>query len=186
MRVAYNEKLYLFIILIIINFFALAYRRLLWYILNIVKFLVGGVPMNSNKAILIKELIESIEAVSKCPAASKIKMTLKGENHFLCNLSHLGGVSTPGEIASSTVFTNARLSMIIKRLEIKGLIERQKDEKDKRCTIIRMTPRGEETVKKLEDEIVESVGFLVDGLGEDDSRQLLKLLKKFSDIEITR
>ncbi len=142
--------------------------------------------MSMDRATLIREMIEAFEVLGRKQAASKFKISMKGEDRFLCVLSQLGGVSSPGAILEYTDFTNARLSVIIKRMEFKGLIEKKKDENDKRCTIVCLTAKGRKLAEATENELISGIGYVVDELGEDDAREFLRLLKKLNQIKKKR
>ena len=135
-----------------------------------------------STALIAREMIETLGIMEKRSVLTKRRFLFKGEDLFLVVLSEIGGMSTPSKLAEYTDFTPARLSAIIKSLESKGFILRQQDEIDKRCTIIEMTEKGDLYSKKLKEEAISNSLEIIEKLGESDSLEFLRLLKKLFDI----
>ena len=53
------------------------------------------------------------------------------------------------KLSEKTLVTKGTLTGVMDRLEAKGLIERVPSRSDRRCTIIRLTPRGDELFQKV-------------------------------------
>jgi DNA-binding MarR family transcriptional regulator len=113
---------------------------------------------------------------------SKRNFLLKGEDLFLATLNEIGGMSTPSKLSEYTDFTPARLSAIIKSLESKGYIVREQDELDKRCSIIEITEKGIIYSKQLRSTAAENSLEIINKLGEKDSVEFLRLMKRIFEI----
>ncbi len=135
-----------------------------------------------STALLAKEILEILSRMEKCSILSKRNFLLKGEDLFLATLNEIGGMSTPSKLSECTDFTPARLSAIIKSLESKGYIIRQQDELDKRCSIIEITGKGAEYSGQLKTTAVRNSLEIIDKLGEKDSVEFLRLMKKLFEI----
>ncbi len=135
-----------------------------------------------STALLAKEILEILGRMDKHSILSKRNFLLKGEDLFLATLDEIGGISTPSRLSEYTDFTPARLSAIIKALEGKGYIIRQQDELDKRCSIIEITEKGAEYSKHLKATAFRSSLEIIDKLGERDSAEFLRLMKRLFEI----
>lgn len=135
-----------------------------------------------STAMLAREMLETLSIMEKRNVLTKRKFLLRGEELFLVVLDEVGGMSTPSKLAEYTDFTPARLSAIIKSLEGKGYICRQQDEIDKRCTIIEITEEGSASSKLIKDAAVKNSLEIIEKLGEKDSLEFLRLMKKLFDI----
>lgn len=135
-----------------------------------------------STVVLAREMLETLSNMDKRSMLTKRKFLLKGEDLFLVVLDEMGGMSTPTKLAEYTDFTPARLSAIIKSLESKGYIVRQQDELDKRCTIIEITEKGDAHSKELKESVIRNSLEIIEKLGEKDSVEFLRLMKKLFDI----
>ncbi len=135
-----------------------------------------------STALLAKEILEILGRMEKRSILSKRNFLLKGEDLFLATLNEIGGMSTPSKLSEYTDFTPARLSAIIKSLESKGYIVRQQDELDKRCSIIEITEKGIGYSEQLKSTAVENSLKIINKLGEKDSVEFLRLMKRIFEI----
>ncbi len=131
-----------------------------------------------STVLLAREILETLSSMEKRNVLSKRKFLLKGEDLFLVVLDETGGMSTPSKLAEYTDFTPARLSAIIKSLEGKGYLVREQDELDKRCSIIEITEKGMAHSKQLKEAAVRNSLNIIEKLGEKDSLEFLRLMKK--------
>jgi|SRR5579863_7654259 DNA-binding MarR family transcriptional regulator len=59
------------------------------------------------------------------------------------------GALTAGEIAVYTSLATASVTSLIDRLQKKGLVRRVRDRADRRCVVVKLTPKLEETIAPL-------------------------------------
>lgn len=94
------------------------------------------------------------------------------------SLGHLGPMKI-GEMCSKKLMTGGNMTVVIDNLEKMGLIERTKDPEDRRASIIRLTPKGEEKFGEMFPAHAQFVEEHVwSALTEDEIHQLSELLKK--------
>ena len=136
-----------------------------------------------STALLAREMLETLSNMEKRNVLTKRKFLLKGEDLFLVVLDEIGGMSSPSKLAEYTDFTPARLSAIIKSLESKGFILRQQDEIDKRCTIIEITEKGIGHSRLIKESAVKNSLEIIEKLGEKDSLEFLRLMKKATKLQ---
>lgn len=132
--------------------------------------------------LLAKELLECFENFNTERVLNRLKLTYKGENIILFLLMEFGGSSTPGELCEKVDFTGARLSAIIKSLESKGYVEKVQNEKDKRSSIVAITSEGFIYYMSLRRQIVENAITIIEELGEDDVKELLRIINRLGEI----
>ncbi len=135
-----------------------------------------------STALLAREMLETISIMDKRNVLSKRKFLLKGEDLLIVMLDELGGMSTPSKLSDCTDFTPARLSAIIKSLEIKGYILKHQDELDKRCSIIEITEKGIMQSRQIKGAAVRNSLEIIEKLGENDATEFIRLMKKLFDI----
>ncbi|MBQ7295628.1 MAG: MarR family transcriptional regulator [Clostridia bacterium] len=131
---------------------------------------------------LAEQILSTFDSIDTEFLLDRLKLSLKGENLLLMILSDLGGSGTPGKIIERLDFTGARLSAIIKSMEGKGLVERRRNEGDKRSTIVVLTQQGKEHYLKLRAEIISNALTIIEQLGEKDVCEFLRIIKKLADI----
>lgn len=131
---------------------------------------------------LAEQILTTFDSIDTESLLDRLKLSLKGENLLLMILSDLGGSGTPSKIIERLDFTGARLSAIIKSMESKGLVERRRNEGDKRSTIVALTNEGKELYIRLRAEIISNALTIIEQLGEKDVCEFLRIIKKLADI----
>ena len=85
---------------------------------------------------------------------------------------------TVTEISNLLQVTPAGVTHLINPLEEAGYIERLPDSHDRRIVRIGLTDQGTKAAESLISEVQENLIGLVDHLGEEDSRTLIRLMSK--------
>ena len=85
---------------------------------------------------------------------------------------------TVTEISNVLQVTPAGVTHLINPLEEAGYIERLPDSHDRRIVRIGLTDKGTKAAESLISEVQENLIGLVDHLGEEDSRTLIRLMSK--------
>ena len=106
----------------------------------------------------------------------------RGTMAVLRYLSDHDGKSSPSAIAGELQLSNARISNILASLEKRGWVTREHDETDRRRVVVGLTDEGADHLEGVSSGVrVELASFLAD-LGEEDSRQLIALLKRITEV----
>lgn len=84
-------------------------------------------------------------------------------------------------IAEHLKVTPSAISRMLKGLEEKELIERKVNKNDRRNTYVTLTEKGKKVTKKVEAEMNEFTKNVISGMGEEDSRTLIRLFNKLVD-----
>ncbi len=109
--------------------------------------------------------------------------TKRSEMGILTTLkSHNGtsGLKTT-EISRILRLPPSAITPVINDLERKGLVQRQDSSEDRRIVLVSLTKKGHEFFEKKRKFFLEKSLLLVDYLGEEDSMEFIRLLKKTFD-----
>ncbi|MYM69718.1 MarR family transcriptional regulator [Pseudoduganella sp. FT55W] len=133
--------------------------------------------------------LKSIRLLAECMQGYE---RLSGEHVRRSGLTHaqfdiiatLG--NTPGmsykELGDKTLITKGTLTGVIERLEQKGLVERQRNDCDKRSFFVKLTPAGEQTFCTVFPEVISQSGKAFANYTEDDFEQLEKTLSALKTV----
>jgi DNA-binding MarR family transcriptional regulator len=117
----------------------------------------------------------------KLPQSSRHELT-RSESELLAVLVMIlaDGKQAPTvtEISSLLQITPAGVTHLLNPLEAAGFIERQPHPTDRRVVLIGLTAKGTEIGEGLIAEIQEKLIGLINHLGEEDSRTLIRLLSR--------
>jgi len=94
-------------------------------------------------------------------------------------LYHKGGLRIC-EIIEKTLSTGGNMTVVVNNLIKDGLISRCKDPGDGRASVINLTEKGRNLIADLFPRHVDTIQSLMEGLNEDEKKQLLDLLKKLT------
>ena len=99
-------------------------------------------------------------------------------------LGEHGTVET-GRVAREAFILGPSLTGVLARMERDGLITRERDPQDQRCTVVRATPQGKRLVKKLSSAVESHYAWMEETLGTDKLRELYALLDTVIALEQT-
>ncbi|AND68198.1 hypothetical protein ATSB10_07440 [Dyella thiooxydans] len=91
------------------------------------------------------------------------------------------GSSTPGELCDYTSQGATNMTRIGNALVGRGLVVRAASEQDRRRVRMGITPSGRRFVQKMLPTLFPRLSAMFDGFGENDRRQLGRLLRKLAD-----
>ena len=86
-----------------------------------------------------------------------------------------GGIKC-SEISERLVTKDSDITRLLDRLENRGLVARERDEKDRRIVISRITEEGLDTLAQLDEPVRQGIKGVLGHLGEDLLEQLNALL----------
>jgi DNA-binding MarR family transcriptional regulator len=82
-----------------------------------------------------------------------------------------------GEIGNRMITRDPDITRLLDRLERRGLIERWRDERDRRVVMGKITPEGLKLLSRIDDPVREAHRRALGHLGAKQLRQLMELLK---------
>lgn len=137
----------------------------------------------------IEELLSMMHEVK--PHASyqesmrRMDKSLVGIGGMLRYLAQVNEPVTAGQISKGIHVSTARVAVMLKKMEAKGLIVRERDAKDARITMVRLSEQGSAVAEKMRVETYAQIGQLIDCIGMarmmefiDVAKEILALLKK--------
>lgn len=88
---------------------------------------------------------------------------------------------TAGEISEFMKISTARVSVLLKKMEKKGLIKKEKDTHDARVTNVYLSDKGEEKVQQMQSTLYEQVGIIIDKIGMDRMVEFIKISHEINE-----
>ncbi len=138
-----------------------------------------------KKEELVSEIINAFAGMNRIKAMIDFQVYLKGENFLLSYLYKIGGESTPSELAHALNISAPRVAAILRSLELKKLIKRKGNGIDRRRVSATITEKGIEWVSLANSEIYKYAVNVFDKLGEEDTKELIRIMNKIIKIEDT-
>ena len=132
--------------------------------------------MNTDE--MSEELYNTLGELLNSKQSTEIVNSLRGEYGVLRYLVLVKNNAGATEIRKALDVVPGRMADILNSLEKKGLIERERDESDRRVVRVKITGEGVKTVAAKRDEIRAEYRGLYDLLGKKDTEDLIRLLKK--------
>lgn len=113
----------------------------------------------------IEQISTLLQRTLPPPLFRRVNETQAGIGAVLRLLESAGEPVTPGRIAEFMDVSTARVAVLLKKMEAKGLIEKQRHAGDARVTIVRLSPLGLETVLSMKEDMYAKVGAVIDQVG---------------------
>jgi DNA-binding MarR family transcriptional regulator len=101
--------------------------------------------------------------------------------HALLALGHEGPL-TMGELARRAAVTEKTATGLVDRLERDRLVQRLRDEADRRVVRVRLTAHGARLARRLDAEMLQKLTWLMGRLDAGDRRDLFRIIGKLTDI----
>ena len=115
-------------------------------------------------------------------AMEKYGLAIRGEMFALNFLYRHGSTVLPSEISEKMGISTARIASILNALEGKELITRRIDPTDRRKILVELTEEGGARAVAHREEMLQGAERVLRKMGEDDTRELLRLLGKLFDV----
>lgn len=105
-------------------------------------------------------------------------MELKGLSAFV----DLDGEYTMSELSKNAYLPLSNMTVIVKRLEKKGIVVRQRSHNDRRIVRVRLTDQGRDIFFAFVEQRLQELENTLGKLSKKDQQELLKALIKATDI----
>ena len=105
-------------------------------------------------------------------------MDLRPVEFTILDLLHENAVVTITQLGRALAMTGPGVAAWIERLEVRGLVSRERSESDRRAQQLRLTRRGSDLVVKALGQLLAEDGELLAHLTDGERRILLELLHK--------
>lgn len=127
----------------------------------------------------IISFLDSVKDIRPETVTKSLNETMAGIGAVLRILNVPGKRMTAGEISRELGVSTARVAVILKKMEAKGILVRETGIEDARTTVVHLTDNGMETACKVRDELFADVGRAIDTIGEE---RLLEFVNTFREL----
>lgn len=133
-----------------------------------------------DKQACLNELLNTMDEVKKMNGNPRRPLYLsEGEAGIMRCLTKNGGSLTAGDLSEMLNVGTGRIGNALNSMEKKGLVRRDDDKNDRRITIVSLTDKGIEFSKKMQEQLMQKLSFILDRLGEEKFHEFLILFKEF-------
>lgn len=116
-----------------------------------------------------KEQIETLlEQLKKAPPSEhfqNIDRNVAGMRAILEFLSQTDEKVTAGKISEHMRVSTARVTVLLKKMVAKGLIEKENDPSDARVVVVKLSEQGKRAADKVREAILGQIGAMIDKVG---------------------
>lgn len=133
-----------------------------------------------------EKLLDYLPALRSRENSRNQRGVTAGELSALLYLAKEHDGATAGELTTAIRVRSSRTTAILQALEHKGLLQREADPDDGRRVLAYLTPEGRDLEKKLRVSAIGRIVALLEYLGEDDSRETLRIIERVLDYEKTK
>jgi DNA-binding MarR family transcriptional regulator len=141
----------------------------------------------------IKDLVDhyihvsfSVNKIAEGLIKEEIGSDLTNDQHYTLRYINKVGSCTSSELAEVFDVKKSAITAIITRLWEKGLIQRTRDENDRRLVYLALTDKGNDLFQKTEERIHALVESFITQFDQDEIVSFLKMYDKLNDILIDR
>ena len=130
------------------------------------------------------EFLQTVHRFQRIRAQQQISESMHGEAFALFYVAQHDGTTIPSDICNVMGVSSARIATVLNGLENKGFITRQIDPRDRRRTILKLTPAGEEQAAQNTQQLQDSVTQMLEYLGEHDAKEYVRIIGRLADKHI--
>jgi DNA-binding MarR family transcriptional regulator len=137
----------------------------------------------------IKDLVDlyvdvsfSVNTIADSLVKEQLGTELTNEQHYTLRYINKVGSCTSTELAEVFEVKKSAITAIINRLFEKGLIDRTRDENDRRLVYLTLSTRGEKLFLKTEERVNNLVESIIGEFSEEEIVQFLKTYEKLNGI----
>ena len=131
---------------------------------------------------LSKEFLQTMYKFYQVRSQQLINNAMHGEAFALNYIASHDNATIPSDIKNAMSISSARIATVLNSLEDKGLIIRQIDSRDRRRTILKLTPLGEKKAEESSQELQNLAKQMLEYLGEDDAKNCIRIIGKLAEM----
>ena len=129
-----------------------------------------------------EEVFNTIISAHSRTFFAEIDRSAQGEFSVLrCLMNAEEGVSA-GEIAEKSCVSSARMAVLLNRMEEKGLIEKYKDENDRRKTMVRATKKGSKLISERKQMLLCVLEKITEKVGREKISVMIETMREISAV----
>ncbi len=133
----------------------------------------------------IEALMEQLKKAPPAECFQKFDMSTAGIRAILKKLNETDDKVTAGDLSEHMKVSTARIAVLLKKMEAKGLIEKEHDSADGRVVVVKLSKRGKELADQFKENLYTHIGEMIDKIGMDRmlefaavSNEIQSLMKK--------
>lgn len=139
----------------------------------------------------IKELVDryiavsfSVTSIAETLVKEQIGSDLTNDQHYMLRYINQANLCTSSELAEVFNVKKSAITAIITRMFEKGLIERTRDENDRRVVYLTLTDKGNDMYEKAEDRIHKLVESFINKFDPLEIKQFIETYEKLNQVLI--
>lgn len=113
----------------------------------------------------IKRLLGELKQAPPSQLFQSIDASTAGMRAILLYLGDTDQVVTAGMVSDFMHVSTARVAVLLKKMEAKGLLEKERDPKDARKVMVRLSAQGRELAGQLHGCINDRIAAMIDQIG---------------------
>ena len=127
------------------------------------------------------EFLQTVYRFYRIALHKKLNNAMQGEAFALQFIAQHDDAVVPSDIENAMSVSSARIATVLNGLENKDFITRRIDPADRRRTILKLTPAGEEQAAKSAEQLLGVCKDMLEYLGEEDARHSVRIMSKLAD-----
>ena len=96
-------------------------------------------------------------------------------------LSASGNQLSAGELSDAMGVSTARVAVLLKKMDKKGLIVKQEDKSDARVTIVKLSEEGNRIATEMKENMLRHIANVIEKVGEEKFLQFIALSNEIKD-----
>lgn len=126
----------------------------------------------------VLSIIEKLQKAHPSHVLERTQNDNRGMNYVIKYLANHEGFAYTNEISKDMNISTARVSSLINKLEMKGIVIRKQSEKDARKTLIVLTEKGNLYHKKQEEKMFNMLSNIIDEFGIEELNKFFDTLDR--------
>ncbi len=115
----------------------------------------------------IEALMEQLKKAPPAECFQNFDMSTAGIRAILKILNETDSKVTAGDLSEFMKVSTARIAVLLKKMEAKGLIEKERDSADGRVVVVKLSAQGKELADKFRANLYAHIGEMIDKIGMD-------------------
>ena len=130
----------------------------------------------------IQKIMSEIKRVHLERVYKKLNDTAVGISAALRILFEQGGSITSGRLGELLGVSTARVAVLLKSMESKGLITKEKNVLDARVTVVNLTAFGNETIHNMREELYKQINRVIDHVGFERLLEFFAITREIAEV----
>ena len=130
----------------------------------------------------IDTLVKEFEKLKPAQFIKKMDETTAGIGAVLRFLYESNDTVTAGKISKFMNVSTARVAVLLKKMEAKGLIIKETGVADARTTVVRISDLGCQTVEKINADMRKEIGVVIDKVGMERMIEFITIAKEMHEV----